>query len=246
MKFNWHRFTRKSHRYLGIVIGIQFLAWTIGGLYFSWTDLNRVHGSDLIGPPPQLNEDYQRMAVETALHYLEATGADHFDQIKLIPFAENAALYRIQYQGPDGQGSILVDAATGKRREGLTQTEAENLARFRYIGSGTLARTRLIEATGPHDEYRELPLPAYAFTFDDDRDTTIYVAPDHARVTSVRNGKWRVFDFLWMMHTMDYEGRDNFNNLLLKSFSILGLITIISGFLLFFLSSPLFRKRAGK
>ena len=31
---------RKHHRFLGIFIGIQFLFWTISGLYFSWTDID--------------------------------------------------------------------------------------------------------------------------------------------------------------------------------------------------------------
>ena len=35
---------RKAHRYLGIFLGIQFLFWTISGLYFSWTNLDEIHG----------------------------------------------------------------------------------------------------------------------------------------------------------------------------------------------------------
>ena len=35
---------RKTHRYLGLIIGIQFLAWTISGLYFSWTNIDEIHG----------------------------------------------------------------------------------------------------------------------------------------------------------------------------------------------------------
>ena len=34
---------RKAHRYLGLFIGIQFLMWTISGLYFSWTDIDDIH-----------------------------------------------------------------------------------------------------------------------------------------------------------------------------------------------------------
>jgi hypothetical protein len=41
---------------------------------------------------------------------------------------------------------------------------------------------------------------------------------------------------------MDYEGRDNFGNILLRAFSIFGLVTVISGFLLYFSSSKIFRK----
>ena len=35
---------RKTHRYLGLLIGIQFLFWTISGLYFSWTNIDQIHG----------------------------------------------------------------------------------------------------------------------------------------------------------------------------------------------------------
>lgn len=35
---------RKTHRYLGLFLGIQFLFWTISGLYFSWTDIDEIHG----------------------------------------------------------------------------------------------------------------------------------------------------------------------------------------------------------
>ena len=35
---------RKTHRYLGLFLGIQFLFWTVSGLYFSWTNLDEIHG----------------------------------------------------------------------------------------------------------------------------------------------------------------------------------------------------------
>jgi hypothetical protein len=40
---------------------------------------------------------------------------------------------------------------------------------------------------------------------------------------------------------MDYTGRDNFGNVLLRAFSIFGLITVFSGFALYFISSKRFR-----
>jgi predicted oxidoreductase len=48
------------------------------------------------------------------------------------------------------------------------------------------------------------------------------------------------FDFLWMLHTMDYKGRDNFGNILLRIFSVFGLFTVASGFVLFFISAKTF------
>ena len=35
---------RRTHRYLGVFLGLQFLMWTISGLYFSWTDIDEIHG----------------------------------------------------------------------------------------------------------------------------------------------------------------------------------------------------------
>ena len=37
---------RKIHRYLGIFIGLQFIMWTVSGLYFSWTDIDQIHGDN--------------------------------------------------------------------------------------------------------------------------------------------------------------------------------------------------------
>ena len=39
-----HYYIRKTHRYLGVILGIHFLFWTIGGLYFSWTNIDEIHG----------------------------------------------------------------------------------------------------------------------------------------------------------------------------------------------------------
>jgi len=52
-------------------------------------------------------------------------------------------------------------------------------------------------------------LPAYAIRFDHPSKTTVYVATEMGAVTKFRNEKWRIFDFLWMLHTMDYQSRDN-------------------------------------
>jgi len=49
-----------------------------------------------------------------------------------------------------------------------------------------------------------------------------------------------------MTHTMDYEGRDDFNNLFLRIFSALGLITVLSGFVLWYISFPSVRKISKK
>ncbi len=91
-------------------------------------------------------------------------------------------------------------------------------------------------------EYRERPLPAYRVSFDDSFGTRLYVSVERGLVTARRNDRWRWFDFLWMLHIMDYQSRDNFNSSLLQIVSALGLVTVLSGFVLFAVTSPRLRR----
>ena len=94
-----------------------------------------------------------------------------------------------------------------------------------------------IESTGNHHEYRGGPLPAYVISFEDPEDLRAYISAKDGSFRMIRHRDWRWFDFLWMTHTMDYETRDDINNTLLRIFSLLGLITVISGFVLWYISS---------
>ena len=131
----------------------------------------------------------------------------------------------------------LANAENGQLRGPLTKDEAIKVAGMRYKGEPKVRSVSYLTQLGSHHEYRENPLPAYAVTFEHPTNTTVYVASELGTVQKFRNNKWRVFDFLWMMHTMDYEGRDNFSNIFLRIFSIFGLVTILSGFVLFFISA---------
>ena len=101
---------------------------------------------------------------------------------------------------------------------------------------------QVINTVSDHHEYRGRPLPAYEISYNTPQNLKAYVAVENGAFQTVRHRNWRWFDFLWMTHTMDYDTRDNFNTLLLRSFSLLGLITVLSGFLLWFISSPTVRR----
>ena len=47
------------------------------------------------------------------------------------------------------------------------------------------------------------------------------------------NTAWRAWDFLWMLHIMDYDDRDDIGTWLLKLFSVLALTTAIAGIALY-------------
>lgn len=248
MKRTWHLRIRKTHRYLGLFIGVQFLLWTLGGLYFSWTSLDEIHGDHLKKELPALTVNDSLVSPSAPLNALRnQVEALSLTNVQLIDIL-GKPVYQLSYRmtglkGHNRTHTQLADAQSGKLRPPLSRQEAVALAKQRFTGSPEVVEVEYLTSTSGHHEYREKPLPAYAITFREPAHATVYVAAGLGTVQSVRTDPWRIFDWLWMLHTMDYEGRDNINNGLLRTLSVLGLLTIASGFALYGISSPGLRRK---
>ena len=92
----------------------------------------------------------------------------------------------------------------------------------------------LIEKAERGVEYRGKRLPIYKVSTDADDGINIYVDSMTGDIAAIRSDSWRAWDLLWALHIMDYQDRDNINNILLKIFSVLALISSITGIILFF------------
>ncbi|MFB9864897.1 PepSY domain-containing protein [Rufibacter immobilis] len=256
-----HYYIRKLHRYLGLVLGIQFLFWTLGGLYFSWNNIDEVHGDHLRQQKHYLPPNVYLASPQLAIQELK--GRTPVDSIKAIQLIEilGTPTYQIHYFTKDegatpgtqqseshggGHSEVssrvqLALAGTGRLRSPLSEEEAVRIARNSVVEPSQIEKAEYLTAVGAHHEYREKPLPAWAVTFSQPA-CTVYISAEQGTFQAIRHNQWRAFDFLWMLHTMDFQSRDNFGNFLLKAFSILGLITVLSGFALYFVSSSFVRK----
>jgi hypothetical protein len=242
-----HFYIRRSHRYLGIVLGIQFLMWTLGGLYFSWSNMDEIHGDFQRKDAPLLSADIKLVSPSQVMDSIKAVHqVDSLVSIQLIeilgkPYYQVRCISAMQGSGMEhhdhGIMNHLADAETGSLRLPLSKEESVQVAVAHFNEKADIKQVEYLSKVDGHHEYRESPLPAYQIEFDHPSKTRVYVSTELGTVEKFRNQKWRIFDFLWMMHTMDYEGRDNFGNLALRVFSIFGLITVFSGFLLFFVSA---------
>ena len=150
-------------------------------------------------------------------------------------------LGRPVYRLPAKDGPVLLDAASGETLSPLPEASARALALADYAGPGTLAAVERVEA--PELEYRGHELPLWRARFDDDRDTTLYISPQTGRVVARRNDLWRVFDFVWMLHIMDYEEREDFNHPLLVTAAVTALLFTLSGLVM--LGYSFWPRRAG-
>jgi uncharacterized iron-regulated membrane protein len=233
-----HFIIRRLHRYMGVLLGVQFLFWTVGGLYFSWSDMDEIHGDYDKAPSPKLAMMLNYVSPSVVLDSLHhEKGIDSLVSFQIVSILGQPTYQVVYMHHPHHKQAQLADALTGKLRAHLSESEAIEVAKRAFIGQPQVTKTTYLTETDGHHEYRELPLPAYAVSFADARRTTVYVASELGTIQRFRNDKWRIFDFLWMLHTMNFQNRDNIGNKFLKAFSIFGLLTILSGFTLFFVSS---------
>ncbi|MGB5436348.1 MAG: PepSY domain-containing protein [Maribacter sp.] len=219
---------RKIHRYLGIFLGVQFLLWTISGLYFSWTDIDEIHG------------DHFKKATPDQTAFVDLVGTSQLDHKEPITSLELLEIADEPYYWVNE--STLYNARSGVKKEEVTKQEAIKIAQRYMRPDLEFDQIKRVESVNEHHEYRGRPLPAYEISYRTSENLKAYVAIENGAFQTVRHRDWRWFDFLWMTHTMDYQGRDNFNTIVLRAFSLLGLITVLSGFTLWFVSSPTIRK----
>ncbi len=242
-KAQWQKLIRKSHRYLGVFFGVQFLFWTIGGLYFSWTNIKSIRGEDVKKEGASIHIKALGQPFQSILDQVKKK--DTVIKVKSIQVISlfGEPHYQISFYNKERLKTVLVHLQTNKLRDPLSKEEAILVAKNSLTKKADFAGIEFITSTNGHHEYREKPLPAYAVKFTGAIQTTVYVSAELGTVQTFRNNQWRVFDFLWMLHVMDYQNRDNINNWLLRAFSILGLITIASGFVLYFFTNKKLPKK---
>ena len=146
-------------------------------------------------------------------------------------------VYRLTGEG----GEALVNAASGKAIK-IDEARARAIAQADRAEEPEVTGATLITADAP-TEFRGRTLPAWQVKLTDADNTHIYVDQATGTVAARRNDAWRRFDFFWMLHTMDYSGRDNFNTPWLIGFSVLGLLSVSSGWGIWVFRFARFQKR---
>lgn len=182
-----HYYIRKTHRWLGVILGIQFLLWTIGGLYFSWSNMDEVHGDfqkknapllsshiSLVSPTVVLDTIRKVHQIDSivSIQLIEILGKP-FYQVRCISAIHNETNHEHDMQAMNH----LANAETGQLRSPLTKEEAVEVAKMRFNGEPKVKSIEYLTGTNGHHEYRESPLPAYAITFEHLSKTTVIPFP---------------------------------------------------------------------
>lgn len=209
---------QRIHLWAGLILGVQVLLWMASGLVMSMFPIDLVHGETSAYSAP-----LQPLETET---YASPGGiiaqADGATSVELKRFLGRPVYVT---RGPGGSAAIF-DASSGEKLTPLSEGYVRRIAKQDYVGEGEIARAALVSF--PPHEYRG-ETPVWRVDIDDKLHTRLYISPDSGEVRARRNEIWRLYDFFWMLHIMDYKDRENFNNPLVITAAATGLVFALSG-----------------
>jgi hypothetical protein len=208
---------RNTHKYLSFFISVQLFLWTVSGIYFAFNKIELVRG-----------EQY-RLTESFPINFNEVNfSRSDVQQVKAVN-----RLGEIIFVVSSSMGVEYLDAF-GSPVNKLNKNEVFEIV----SASSTLMPIDLEEITesSKGSEFRGRDLPLYKVTSLNDKDKKInlYLNVFSGEITAVRSLQWRIWDLMWGFHIMDWQTRDKINNIFLKIFSILALVSSISGIMLFF------------
>jgi hypothetical protein len=214
---------RRIHKWIGLVLGLQFVIWTVSGAMMAVLDMDEVSGGEAkpaatAAPVPASSTAWP--LVRQSLAGEPVTG------VALRPLLDRNVL-----EVATPAGVRLFDAADGRQI-------VVDAALAMKVAEGSYARDGKVRAVAPLAELelavRTHELPIWRVDFADAENSSFYVSAATGKLLERRNDTWRAWDFFWMLHNMDYVNRTSFNHplIVVVAFGIIWLA--ITGFWLLF------------
>ena len=219
------RFLKKLHKWVGLLIGVQVLLWLLSGLVMSLFDPLKVSGKQWASTTATESQsiDSALLLEPSELNAEQIEGALGID----LTVRRGKPVYLVRHAGRES----LLDATDGSIIL-IDKADAERLARQDFSGDGEIISSE--SGTAPDIETRNSHGAYWRVNFSDQANTSIYVSAATGDILERRNWSWRVRDFFWMLHIMDYSGRKDFNHPLIITISLIAIWLGISGFILLF------------
>ena len=207
---------RSFHKYLSLAISIQLLLWTISGIYFAFNKIELIRGEQYL-----LEQEISDVSLDEMKNTFNA---------KNLSILKRLDQWIIKVE--DGAGVYYTDL-NGNKLTSLTREQVKLAVKGQT--SLTPVNVTRITSSSEGSEFRGRELPLFKVTTSSEDEINVYVDAVSGEVKAIRSDSWRWWDLLWSLHIMDYTERENIDNFLLKIFSILALISSLSGITLFFL-----------
>jgi len=206
---------RLFHKYLSLVISIQLLLWTISGIYFAFNKIELVRGEQYL--------------IEQKVSKLNLKEVESSFSGKNVNFVRRLDEWIIKVETDSG---FSYTDLQGQNLDELNEEEVREVVRQSTKLIPLMVQR--IDKPEIRAEFRGRNLPIFKVATSTTDNINVYVDAFTGEVTAIRSDSWRIWDFLWGAHIIDYSERENINNFLIKILSILALLSSLSGIVLFF------------
>lgn len=220
------------HIWLGWLVGVPLLLWTLSGLVMVARPIEEVRGHTLHieHKPAPVRVQLGGATGDTLIR--EGKILDQRGRSVLIATFMDGSVRRIDLGAPGQTMLPPVDEA-----------EARAAVRYGIRGGEKVLAVRLFAADQAPMDFRR-PMAAWQVTLADD--THVYVGRDTGEIEAVRTRWWRLFDFMWGLHIMDLETREDTHHPFLVGFGIVALIGTLMALVLLPMTGKRKRKGSGK
>jgi len=216
------RLMSQVHLWLGIAVGVQVMLWLISGLIMVLWPIETVRGE-------HLRTEETAAAIDWAGDALALGDIVDGQDSEVLSARTGLLAGRPVWRLETADGPEMVDARSGAGLTPIDETLAREIALARYAGAGDLTEQRLVE-TPPREA--GLSVPAWRFEFGPADPATLYINSQTGELRAVRTTLWRVYDFFWGVHIMDWSTRENFNSWWIKVTSIVAIAFGLAGVVL--------------
>jgi len=211
---------RSLHKWLGLFVGLQVLIWLGTGLYMVLVDIDFIHGDPLVR-----NMQKTVLVPDLSMPGIASLREQYQDATKI---SLRPVMGKTFYGVTTVDHRYLVDPETGEVKSPLDEKTAREIAKYHYAGEAQVSNASLI-SSNPPSEIQTRRLPLWRIDFNDRFASSFYIDPYNGSLATRRHQYWRIFDFLWALHIMDYQDRSDAHNRLLIAAQIAGLTFGITG-----------------
>jgi uncharacterized iron-regulated membrane protein len=215
---------RKIHKWVGLILGLQFVLWTVSGAVMALLDMEKVGGHSAAAPVEAVSPWPGTLVAPASFGSAEQLTLRRILDRPVYELTRNSTLQ-------------LLDAETG-RPVIINEGMAKDIARQAFHHKAEITSVERLQKANL--EARDHEGPMWRVNFADEENSSAYVSATTGRPLVNRGDTWRTWDFVWMLHNMDYVNRSSFNHPLIIFVAFGALWMSFTGFYLLFKS---FRRR---
>ena len=211
----------KWHIWLGWLVGFPILMWIVTGLVMVIKPIEEVRGTTLlreVAEAPLASDTNIAVDLSTAKKPVLSVTT-------LVERGETVT--RIAYL----DGTTDRFRADGSEMAPLSEIEARMIVAERVKGGDNLVSSTRFDADRVPFDFRQ-PKPVWQVALADG--THVYVGTESGAIEAVRTRWWRVFDFMWGLHIMDLQTREDTSHPILILFAAMSMIGALLGCILMF------------